>query len=95
MSQQKTWFVTGTSQGLGLELVKKLLEKGDNVAATARNSNTLKQAVNSTSPRFLPLEMDLLSEDSIKIDCLVNSRISPVYAFSMFYLSGKLLRSSS
>jgi NAD(P)-dependent dehydrogenase (short-subunit alcohol dehydrogenase family) len=85
MKKQKTWFVTGTSQGLGLELVKQLLAKGDNVAATARDKNILQQAVDSTSTQFLPLEVDLLNEASIKkavdetiqqfgqIDCLVNN----------------------
>ncbi|GAA3933587.1 SDR family NAD(P)-dependent oxidoreductase [Chitinophaga oryziterrae] len=65
--KQKTWFVTGTSQGLGLELVQQLLAKGYNVAATARNIDTLKKAVNTSSPQFLPLEMNLLDDNSINI----------------------------
>ncbi|MFP3591140.1 SDR family NAD(P)-dependent oxidoreductase [Chryseobacterium sp. SIMBA_038] len=40
-NQEKTWFITGTSQGIGLILVKQLLENGYNVAATARNIETL------------------------------------------------------
>ena len=32
-----TWFVTGASRGLGLALVKYLLERGDRVAATTRS----------------------------------------------------------
>lgn len=65
--KQKTWFVTGTSQGLGLELVQQLLAKGYNVAATARNIDTLEKAVNTSSPQFLPLEMNLLDDNSINI----------------------------
>ncbi|SEW45573.1 Short-chain dehydrogenase [Chitinophaga sp. YR573] len=64
--KQKTWFVTGTSQGLGLELVQQLLAKGYNVAATARNIDVLKKAVNTSSSQFLPLEMNLLDDNSIK-----------------------------
>jgi NAD(P)-dependent dehydrogenase (short-subunit alcohol dehydrogenase family) len=85
MNSNKTWFVTGTSQGLGLELVKKLLAEGYNVAATARNIDVLTKAVDTTSAQFLPLEVDLLNEASIKkgvdatiakfgkIDSLVNN----------------------
>ncbi|MEO6283328.1 MAG: oxidoreductase [Dyadobacter sp.] len=64
-TQRKTWFVTGTSQGLGLVLVQKLLSQGYNVVATARNLDGLKAAVNVTSNHFLPLQMDLINEESI------------------------------
>jgi NAD(P)-dependent dehydrogenase (short-subunit alcohol dehydrogenase family) len=64
-TQRKTWFVTGTSQGLGLVLVQKLLSQGYNVVATARNLDGLKAAVNVTSEQFLPLQMDLINEESI------------------------------
>jgi NAD(P)-dependent dehydrogenase (short-subunit alcohol dehydrogenase family) len=64
-TQRKTWFVTGTSQGLGLVLVQKLLSQGYNVVATARNLDRLKTAVNVTSEQFLPLQMDLINEESI------------------------------
>lgn len=33
-----TWLVTGTSRSLGLELVIQLLQRGDNVAATTRQT---------------------------------------------------------
>jgi short-subunit dehydrogenase len=59
-TQEKTWFITGTSQGIGLILVKKLLEQGYNVAATARNDEALKKAVGSLSAQFLPLQVDLI-----------------------------------
>jgi NAD(P)-dependent dehydrogenase (short-subunit alcohol dehydrogenase family) len=65
-NQEKTWFITGTSQGIGLVLVKQLLEKGYNVAATARNIETLKKAVGISSPQFLPLEVNLVDENSVK-----------------------------
>lgn len=64
-NQGKTWFVTGASQGIGLELVKKLLSEGYNVAATSRNLETLKKAIGASSSRFLPLQADLANEESV------------------------------
>ena len=66
MNTPKVWYVTGASQGLGLILVKKLLEKGHKVAATSRDAHTLAQAVGLIDKdRFLPLAVDLNNLDSI------------------------------
>ncbi|MFD2825284.1 SDR family oxidoreductase [Leeuwenhoekiella polynyae] len=65
MDTKKKWFVTGASKGLGLNLVKTLLNNGHQVAATSRNLNALIEAVKTSSSNFLPLEMDLLDEDSV------------------------------
>lgn len=65
-NENKTWFVTGTSQGIGLILVKQLLAQGFNVAATARNAEVLKDAVSISSPQFLPLQVNLVDENSVK-----------------------------
>lgn len=86
MNTSKVWYVTGASQGLGLSLVKKLLDKGYRVAATSRNAASLSQAVGLIDKdRFLPLAVDLNNpdcvDDSIKqtmaafgrIDVLVNN----------------------
>ncbi|MBS1661886.1 MAG: SDR family NAD(P)-dependent oxidoreductase [Bacteroidetes bacterium] len=64
MENKKVWYVTGASKGLGLTLVKELLEQGYRVAATSRCKNALVEAVGS-SDDFLPLEVDLGSEASI------------------------------
>lgn len=37
----KTWFITGTSRGFGREWAIAALDRGDQVAATARNLDTL------------------------------------------------------
>jgi NAD(P)-dependent dehydrogenase (short-subunit alcohol dehydrogenase family) len=37
----RTWFITGTSSGFGRLMTEKLLERGDRVAATARNTDVL------------------------------------------------------
>ena len=66
MNNEKVWFVTGASKGLGLVLVKKLLKEGFKVAATSRNAQALIDAVGENSSDFLPLEMDLLDEQSVR-----------------------------
>jgi len=66
MNTSKVWYVTGASQGLGLTLVKKLLEKGYRVVATSRDAHTLSQAVGLIDrDRFLPLAVDLNNLDCI------------------------------
>lgn len=64
-NKTKTWFITGASKGFGLSLVKQLLAKGQNVAATSRNLAEMVIAVGSTADNFLPLEVDLTNEDSV------------------------------
>lgn len=66
IENKKVWFVTGASKGLGLILAKKLLGEGYRVAATSRNSEALIEAVSKKSENFLPLEMDLLNEVSVR-----------------------------
>jgi NAD(P)-dependent dehydrogenase (short-subunit alcohol dehydrogenase family) len=65
-NESKTWFITGTSQGIGLVLVKQLLAQGFNVVATARNVESLKKVVGNSSDQFLPLQVNLISEESVK-----------------------------
>jgi short-subunit dehydrogenase len=66
MNTSKVWYITGASQGLGLTLVKTLLDKGYRVAATSRDARTLSQAVGLIDKdRFLPLAVDLNNPDCI------------------------------
>lgn len=77
MNSPKVWYVTGASQGLGLILVKKLLEKGYRVAATSRDARTLGQAVGLIDRnRFLPLAVDLNN-----LDCIDESVQQTLLAF--------------
>ena len=77
MNTSKVWYVTGASQGLGLNLVKKLLTSGYRVAATSRNAQTLKDAVGLIdTDRFLPLAVDLGN-----LDCIEESIRQTITAF--------------
>ena len=62
----KVWFITGASKGLGLTLSKKLLKAGHKVAATSRDKEALAKAVGVDGEDFLPLEMDLTSNEDVK-----------------------------
>jgi NAD(P)-dependent dehydrogenase (short-subunit alcohol dehydrogenase family) len=64
MNNKKTWLVTGASKGLGLALVKQLLDRGYNVAATSRNAADLDKAIGKHDA-FLSLTTDLVSEASV------------------------------
>lgn len=65
MGNQKIWFVTGASKGMGLSLTKLLLDRGDKVAATSRNINQLKLNVGIESDNFLPIELDITSSENV------------------------------
>ncbi len=56
---QKTWFITGTSRGFGREWAIAALERGDKVAATARDTSTLDDLVARYGDALLPIELDV------------------------------------
>lgn len=66
MENRKVWFVTGASKGLGLTLVKQLISENYAVAATSRSLSALTQELGQVSDNFLPLEVDLINEESVK-----------------------------
>ncbi|MBN9097492.1 MULTISPECIES: SDR family oxidoreductase [unclassified Pseudonocardia] len=55
----KTWFITGASRGFGREWAIAALERGDSVAATARDTSTLDDLVATYGDRLLPLQLDV------------------------------------
>jgi NAD(P)-dependent dehydrogenase (short-subunit alcohol dehydrogenase family) len=57
-----TWFITGTSRGFGAELARQALERGDNVAATARDPQVVEAALTGYGERLLPLALDVTDE---------------------------------
>jgi NAD(P)-dependent dehydrogenase (short-subunit alcohol dehydrogenase family) len=55
----KTWFITGTSKGFGREWAIAALDRGDKVAATARDTSTLDDLVKGYGDGVLALELDV------------------------------------
>ncbi|MEU3780459.1 SDR family oxidoreductase [Streptomyces sp900129855] len=55
----KVWFITGSSRGFGREFALAALERGDQVAATARNTETLADLVAAHGEAILPLTLDV------------------------------------
>lgn len=55
----KTWFITGTSRGFGREWTKAALERGDRVAASARNTDSLQDLVAQFGDKILPVQLDV------------------------------------
>jgi NAD(P)-dependent dehydrogenase (short-subunit alcohol dehydrogenase family) len=60
----KTWFITGTSRGFGREWAIAALERGDKVAATARNLEALDELAAKYGDAVLPLELDVTDRDA-------------------------------
>jgi NAD(P)-dependent dehydrogenase (short-subunit alcohol dehydrogenase family) len=61
----KVWFVTGSSRGFGREFVLAALERGDKVAATARNTDTLNDLVEKYGDAVLPLALDVTDREQV------------------------------
>lgn len=94
MSNTKTWFVTGASKGLGLSLVKRLLQQGYQVAATSRSIADLTKAVGEDADGFLPLAVNLTDESSVKqaVDAAIQyfGRIDVVVNNAGYGMAGSL-----
>jgi short-subunit dehydrogenase len=59
MPEQKVWLITGASSGLGHELAKAALAKGDIVIAAARRVERLEALVADAGARGLALALDV------------------------------------
>ncbi len=55
----KTWFVTGSSRGFGRSFVEAALDRGDRVAATARNTESLMDLAITYGEQLLALPLDV------------------------------------
>ncbi len=82
---QKTWFITGASRGLGVEIAKPAMRVGDRVVAAARKRTALIGRLGSDTDRLLSVQLDVTSSDQTRtavdaavsrfgaIDVLVNN----------------------
>lgn len=61
----RTWFITGASSGLGLEMTQQLLAQGDTVIATLRRPGTLTQLEQKYRERLDTIQLDLVEPESI------------------------------
>jgi NAD(P)-dependent dehydrogenase (short-subunit alcohol dehydrogenase family) len=61
----KVWFITGTSKGFGRIWAEAALERGDHVAATARNVDSLDGLVETYGDLVLPLALDVTDKAAI------------------------------
>ncbi len=64
--QNKTWFITGTSAGLGRLLTEALLARGDRVAATLRRDGALDALKAEHGERLLTLHADVTDTASLR-----------------------------
>lgn len=58
-SMAKNWFITGASRGFGREWTVAALERGDKVAATARDASTLDDLKEKYGDAVVPLQLDV------------------------------------
>jgi NAD(P)-dependent dehydrogenase (short-subunit alcohol dehydrogenase family) len=61
----KTWFITGSSRGFGREWAIAALERGDTVAATARDTASLDDLVERFGDSLLPLRLDVTDRSAV------------------------------
>lgn len=63
---QRTWFITGSNSGFGRLMTEQLLERGDRVAATARNTESLKDLVEKYGERIWTAQLDVTNTPQIR-----------------------------
>ena len=85
MSENKVWFITGTSSGFGKALAEEVLAKGERVVATARKPEVLADLIEKYPDTARAVKLDVTNLDDVKnsikeavrefgrIDVLVNN----------------------
>jgi NAD(P)-dependent dehydrogenase (short-subunit alcohol dehydrogenase family) len=64
---EKVWLITGASKGFGRVWARAAVERGDSVAATARDASSLVDLVATHGERVLPLELDVNDKAAIDL----------------------------
>ena len=65
MMTAKTWFITGSSRGFGREWSIAALERGDRVAATARDVSSLDGMLKEFGERVLAITLDVTDRAAV------------------------------
>jgi NAD(P)-dependent dehydrogenase (short-subunit alcohol dehydrogenase family) len=65
MDTKNVWFVTGASKGLGLSLIRQLLQAGYKVAATSRKAKDIEDIITTHKENLLALTVDITDEASV------------------------------
>ncbi|MBA8801686.1 UNVERIFIED_ORG: NAD(P)-dependent dehydrogenase (short-subunit alcohol dehydrogenase family) [Rhizobium sp. SORGH_AS260] len=63
---EKIWFITGASRGFGRIWTEAALERGDKVAATARNTESLLELASCFGDSVLPLQLDVTDAEGVR-----------------------------
>jgi NAD(P)-dependent dehydrogenase (short-subunit alcohol dehydrogenase family) len=61
---EKVWFITGASRGFGREWAIAALDRGDKVAATARDTATLADLADKYGAALLPIRLDVTDREA-------------------------------
>ena len=89
---KKTWFITGASRGFGRIWAEAALERGDRVAATARNVADVADLTARFGDSVLPLSLDVTNSAQVeqvvqhahdhfgRIDVLINNAGKSLFA---------------
>ncbi|GAA4683116.1 SDR family oxidoreductase [Frondihabitans cladoniiphilus] len=63
---QRTWFITGVNSGFGRAMTEQLLERGDRVAGTVRNVDSVKDLTDKYGENFWVGSLDLTHTADIR-----------------------------
>jgi NAD(P)-dependent dehydrogenase (short-subunit alcohol dehydrogenase family) len=66
LERPSTWLITGASRGFGRELTRQLLERGDRVAATARNPGALDDLASEHGERLWRDALDVCDTPALR-----------------------------
>ncbi|WP_343658917.1 SDR family NAD(P)-dependent oxidoreductase [Chryseobacterium sp.] len=64
--KEKVWFITGSSRGFGKIWTEAALKRGDKVAATARNINSIAALKETYGDQVLILEVDVTNASQVQ-----------------------------
>lgn len=85
ISQERVWFITGSSSGLGRALAEAVLEKGEAVVLTARKAEKVEDLASKFPDRAIVAQLDVRKPEEVReavkqaiayfgrIDVLVNN----------------------